>query len=246
MNTRNDRATWLKGSTAKCSLPPKPRSSPPRLVLLGSPGAGKGTQTDYLCAGLGVCHLSTGDVFRAAKCFPDGDQTRAMTIALTHMQHGEPVSDELVLDLMKERMACLRCQGGFLLDGFPRTVLQAVALDNLLEQEHVRLDAALNYTLPFRATIARLSGRRTCGECKAVFHVTERPPLVADVCDYCGGILVQREDDRPEAIEQRMIAYEQSAKPLIDYYLGHGILRTISADGTPARVFQRTLAILDN
>ena len=134
--------------------------------------------------------------------------------------------------------------GGFLLDGFPRTLSQAKALDDLLTQEQIRINAVLHYTLPFEVLIHRLSGRRTCRKCQAVFHIT-RPPRVAEICDHCGGGLAQREDDFPEAVEARILAYERSAKPLIDYYVGHGTLRTISADGSPERIYARTLAILD-
>lgn len=246
MNTRNDRATWVKGGSAKCSIPPRWRAQPPHLVLLGAPGVGKGTQAEFLCAGLKVCHLSTGDVFRAAKSLSDDEQTPPMKEALVHMCHGELVPDKTVLDLVRERKVCLRCGGGFLLDGFPRTVPQAEALEQLLDEEKIRLDAVLNYTLPFAEIIERLSGRRTCQECRAVFHVVARPPHRPDVCDHCGGILVQREDDLPEVVEARMLAYEKETKPLVDFYVGHGLLRTISAEGSPERIFERTLAILDN
>lgn len=247
MNTRNDRATWIKGGSAKCSIiPPHLRAQPPRLVLLGVPGVGKGTQAEFLCAGLKICHLSTGDVFRAAKCLSDDEQTPSMKEALVHMRHGELVPDETVLNLVRERKVCVRCRGGFLLDGFPRTVPQAEALEQLLQEEQIRIEAVLNYTLPFDLIIQRLSGRRTCQECRAVFHIVARPPHMPDVCDHCGGILGQREDDLPEVVEARMLAYEKETKPLIDFYLGHGLLRTISAEGSPERIFERTLAILDN
>jgi adenylate kinase len=218
---------------------------PPRLILLGAPGVGKGTQAELLCAGLQICHLSTGDVFRAAKGQCGDAQTDAMKEALAYMKSGALVPDSTVLNLVRERKACLRCQGGFLLDGFPRTVPQAEALDKLLAEEDLRVDAVLNYALPLEVIVNRLSGRRTCQSCKAVFHVTSRPPKVPDVCDHCGGVLVQREDDLPEAVAQRMVAYEKSTKPLADYYLNHGLLRTISAAGTPEQIFERTLAILN-
>lgn len=245
MNPRNDRATWIKGGPAQCSIPPRLRQQPPRLVLLGAPGIGKGTQAEYLCTGLEICHLATGDVLRAARCLADDVRTPAMTEALQHMQHGAPVPDQTVLNLLNERLTCLRCRGGFLLDGFPQTVLQARALDNFLREEELHLDAVLNYSLPFDVVVKRLSARRTCQECQAVFHLEARPPQMADVCDYCGGILGQREDDLPEAVEARILAYEKATKPLIEFYLGRGLLRTISAEGPPERIYQRTLAILD-
>lgn len=245
MSDKNDRATWIKGGEAQCSITPKPRAHPPRLVLLGAPGVGKGTQAELLCAGMGVCQLSTGDVFRASKCLPDTERSPALTEAVGYMKRGDLVPDSTVLDIVRERSRCLNCRGGFLLDGFPRTVPQAEALDALLEESRLRLDAVLNYVLPMNTIVNRLSGRRTCAGCKAVFHATARPPKVADVCDHCGGQLLQREDDRPEAIKVRMAAYESSTKPLIAYYSEHGLLRTVSAEGTPERIFERTLAVLD-
>ena len=121
---------------------------------------------------------------------------------------------------------------------------QAEALDELLAHENIRLEAVLNYSLPIETIINRLSGRRTCSACKAVFHASMRPPRVADVCDHCGGGLVQREDDRPEAVRVRMDAYEKSTKPLIDYYAKHKLVRTISAEGRPEEIYGRTLAVL--
>ena len=245
MTERNDRAAWIKAGAAQCSLPARPRALPPRLILLGAPGVGKGTQAELLCAGLGVCQLSTGDVLRAAKCLCAAERTPAIDEALAYMQRGDLVPDETVLNLIRERMRCLRCRGGFLLDGFPRTVPQAEALGELLAQESIRLEAVLNYTLPISTLVQRLSGRRTCAICRAVFHTSARPSRAAEVCDHCGGPLVQREDDRPEAVRVRMEAYEHSTRPLIDYYAEHGLVRTISAEGEPEGIYERTLAILD-
>jgi adenylate kinase len=237
---------WITGGQVRCSIPPKPRVQPPRLVLLGAPGVGKGTQAELLCAGMSVCQLSTGDVFRAAKCLPDAERSPAMTDAVGYMKRGELVPDATVLNIIRERVCCLHCRGGFLLDGFPRTVPQAEALDDLLDEAQIHLEAVLNYTLPIDTIVARIGGRRTCTECKAVFHVTARPPSVADVCDHCGGQLIQREDDRPEAVQVRKAAYLKSTKPLIEYYADHGLLRTVSAEGTPEQIFERTLAVLDS
>ena len=242
---KNDRATWLKAGRAQCSKPPVPRALPPRLVLLGAPGVGKGTQAELLCARLGVCQLSTGDVFRAAQCLCESERTPAINDALASMKRGNLVSDETVLNLIRERARCLRCRGGFLLDGFPRTVPQAEALDELLARENIHLEAVLDYELPIETIVSRLGGRRTCSACKAVFHVSSRPPRVADECDHCGGRLIQREDDRPEAVRVRMAAYEKSTKPLIEHYAGQGLLRTISAEGAPEEIHERTIAALE-
>lgn len=245
MNRKSDRASWLKGGLACCVAPPEPQEKPYRLVLLGPPGVGKGTEAELLCERLGTCHLSTGDIFRAAQCLAEGERSPALDAALDYMRRGDLVPDTTVLDLVRERVRCLRCAGGFLLDGFPRTVAQAEALDALLKQEKIRLDAALNYELPIEQIVSRLGGRRTCVGCKAVFHVTARPPRIAGVCDHCGGKLVQREDDRPEAVRLRMDVYEKSTKPLADYYRERGLLVTISADGGPEAVLKRTLEALD-
>jgi adenylate kinase len=217
---------------------------PRRLVLLGAPGVGKGTQAELLCANLGACHLSTGDIFRAAKALDPGDRTPALTAALDYMRRGDLVPDETVLAMVAERLSCLRCEGGFLLDGFPRTVAQAEALELLLAGEKLRLDAVLSYDLPLDQIVARLTGRRTSPDCKAVFHVETRPPKIAGVCDHCGGTLCQREDDRPESIRVRMEAYERSTAPLANFYRRRNLLVSIPADGSPEQIFKRTLDAL--
>lgn len=245
MAEKRDRTTWLKGGDAQCQEPPGKTEPPHRLVLLGAPGVGKGTQAELLCEGLGTCHLSTGDIFRAAKSLKAEERSPAMEAALGYMRRGELVPDETVLEMVRERVRCLRCPGGFLLDGFPRTVAQAEALEKLLKGEQVKLDAVLSYELPLEQVVARLSGRRTCSGCKAVFHAQTRPPRVEGVCDHCGAKLYQREDDRPESIRVRMQAYEQSTAPLAGFYRRKGLLLSISADGTPEEIYQRTLMALD-
>ncbi len=227
-----------------CEPPPKPNALARRLVLLGAPGVGKGTQAELLCARLGACHLSTGDIFRAAKAMDPSERTPAITAALEYMRRGDLVPDDTVLALVAERIGCLRCEGGFLLDGFPRTVAQAEALEKLLAGEKLKLDAVLSYELPLEQVVSRLSGRRTCAHCKAVFHVQTRPPKVAGVCDHCGGKLYQREDDRPESIRVRMEAYERSTAPLADFYRQRKLLLPVSAEGSPEEIFNRTLDAL--
>lgn len=245
MAEKRDRTTWLKGGQAQCPDPPAKTERPHRLVLLGAPGVGKGTQAELLCEGLGTCHLSTGDIFRAAKSLLPEERSPAMEAALGYMRRGELVPDETVLEMVRERVRCLRCAGGFLLDGFPRTAAQAEALEQLLEAERLKLDAALSYELPLEQVVARLSGRRTCAGCKAVFHVQTRPPKIEGVCDHCGGKLYQREDDRPESVRVRMQAYEQSTAPLTDFYRHKDLLVSISADGTPEEIYRRSLKALD-
>jgi adenylate kinase len=238
---KQDRTAWLKGGNAQCSMPPrKPLGKPWHLVLLGAPGVGKGTQAEMLSERLACCHLSTGDIFRAAKCFDEKDQTPAIQNALGYMKRGELVPDETVLQLVGERPRCLRCSGGFLLDGFPRTIAQAEALDELLKKEDVSLTVVFNYELPLDKIVARISGCRVCSKCKAVFHVETKRPQVERICDQCGGALVQREDDRPEAVKTRMKACEQSTRPLIEFYKKRGLLITIDAEGSPEDIYRRT------
>jgi adenylate kinase len=240
METQPDRTAWFKGGTAQCATPAAPRVKSRRLVLLGAPGVGKGTQADLLGAHFGACHLSTGDIFRAAKAMADGDRSPALSAALDYMRRGELVPDETVLNLVTERVRCLRCEGGFLLDGFPRTVAQAEALEQLLTEQGLKLDAVVSYELPLEQVVARLSGRRTCIGCKAVFHIEARPPRQTGICDHCGGRLYQREDDRPESIRVRMYAYEKSTAPLAEFYRRRGLLVSVSASGSPEEIFERT------
>lgn len=225
-----------------CSTEKPPR--PYRLVLLGAPGVGKGTQAELISQRLRACHLSTGDVFRAAKNLPANERTPAINQALELMAKGALVSDDTVINIVRERTSCLTCSAGFLMDGFPRTVKQAEAFAGMLSENKVKLDAVLSYDMPLEQIVARLSGRRTCGKCKAVFHVTGKPPKVADVCDNCGGKLEIREDDRPESIRVRMQAYEASTAPLVDYYSKAGLLVSVSAEGSPEDIYQRTLKAL--
>ncbi|MGD0841364.1 MAG: nucleoside monophosphate kinase [Candidatus Acidiferrales bacterium] len=242
---KNDRATWIQGPDAECSVLPAQAAHLWRLVLLGPPGVGKGTQAHLLSQRLGACHLSTGDVFRAAGSRPNCAPSPAMTAALEYMHRGALVPDSTVWDMVRERSACLHCRGGFLLDGFPRTLAQAESLSRMMKEENISLSAVVNYELPLAEIISRLSGRRICEKCKAVYHVTEQPPKVEGVCDLCGGKLYQRDDDRPESIAIRMEAYERSTAPLIDYYRRQGLLLPIEASGSPEEICARTIAALE-
>jgi adenylate kinase len=168
-----------------------------------------------------------------------------MKAALEAMRRGELVLDAVVVALVRERADRLLCRSGFLLDGFPRTRSQAEALDDLLAELGVSLDTVLNYELPVEVIVARLSGRRTCPGCKAVYHISTRPPRAADVCDRCGGRLMQRDDDRPESIRVRMHAYEEKTRPLAGYYERSGKLVSIRAAGTPEEVLRRSLQALN-
>lgn len=245
--SRNDRASWLQGPSAdgsdKCSSPPPERENPWRLILLGAPGVGKGTQAELLAERLGACHLSTGDVFRAARNRRDCNQSPAMIAALEHMRQGELVPDSTVWEMVRERSHCvLHCGGGFILDGFPRTLSQAQSLKDLLQKESLSLSAVINYELSNEEIVQRLSGRRTCDKCKSVFHIVERPSKGKTICDRCGGRLYQREDDRPESIAVRLEAYEQNTAPLIHFYDNLGLLLPIIARGSPDEIVSRTMA----
>src|SRR5208337_4874898 len=168
---KNDRAAWLQGLGAECSVPPPERKNPWRLILLGAPGVGKGTQAELLTERLGACHLSTGDVFRAAGKLRDCDQSPAMRAAQEYMRRGELVPDSTVWEMVRERSHCILSCRGFILDGFPRTLGQAVSLKDMMEKEKIPLSAVVNYELPVDEIVQRLSGRRTCEKCKSVFHI---------------------------------------------------------------------------
>ena len=247
MSTPNKqtRVAWLQGPAVRCESVPQGDHPPYRLVLLGAPGVGKGTQADLLSQRLGACHLSTGDMFRAAGNCAECEQSPAIQEALVYMRRGELVPDSIVWEMVRERLVCLQCSGGFVLDGFPRTLGQARSLKRLLDEQGIWLTAVVNYDLPIAEIVARLGGRRTCEKCKAVYHLTERPPKAADRCDRCEGKLFQREDDRPESIKVRMEAYERSTAFLIDFYRKSGLLMQVPATGTPDEICQRTVAELE-
>jgi adenylate kinase len=239
-----DRVAWLQGPSAQCEDVAANGLTPWRLVLLGAPGVGKGTQADLLNQRLGACHLSTGDVFRAAGGRSECEQSPAMREAMGYMRRGALVPDSTVWEMVRERAACLRCGGGFILDGFPRTLGQAESLKQLLDREKLALTAVVNYELATSEIVERLSGRRTCEKCKAVFHVTQRPAKVEGQCDRCGGKLYQRQDDRPESIQVRLETYVRSTAPLIEFYQKAGLLVRVAAAGSPDEIFAITLTDL--
>lgn len=244
MNGPNvSRSAWLQGPATPCSLKPEVER-PWRLILLGAPGVGKGTQADLLHQRLHACHLSTGDVFRAA-AQSSCDPSPAMAVALDYMHRGALVPDSTVWEMVRERVGCLRCRGGFILDGFPRTLSQAESLAGLMKTEGWSLAAVVNYELPIPEIVDRLSGRRTCQQCKAVYHITRKPSQTAGVCDRCGGPLYQREDDRLESVTIRMDAYQRSTSPLIDFYRRAGLLLSVDATGSPEAICERTIAALE-
>ena len=239
------RAAWLQGPSARCETVPNGQFLTWRVVLLGAPGVGKGTQADLLNQRLLACHLSTGDVFRAAGSRSDAEQSPAMKEALGYMRRGELVPDTTVWDMVRERGECLHCAGGFILDGFPRTLAQAVSLKQFMDANGLELTAVVNYELPASEIVARLGGRRTCEKCKTVYHITDRPSKVDGRCDRCEGALFQREDDRPGSIKVRLEAYDRSTAPLIKFYHDLGLLVHITATGMPDEICARTISALD-
>ena len=185
-----------------------------QLLLMGPPGAGKGTQAAELVKKFNIPHISTGDMFRAA--VKEGTELGKKAKAV--MDAGGLVPDEITIGIVKERLAKEDCKKGFILDGFPRTVEQADALAKILNDLDVKLTRVLNIHVPFEDLIERAVGRRICKQCGATYHVKFNPTKKADVCDECGGELYQRKDDNEETMKNRLSAYENSTKPLIDYY----------------------------
>ncbi len=243
MTVLRDRTAWLQGGKALCLQPPPVVGRTWRLVLLGPPGVGKGTQAQLLSNALGACPLSTGDIFRAARTYENAPGS-AMAVAQARMDRGELVPDDVVLGVIVQRQRCLRCHGGFMLDGFPRTLTQAVSLDGLLERHRLGLDAVISYELPTDELTARLSGRRTCARCHAVYHLTKRPPRRAGICDRCEGELSQQRDDEPGAVKVRLAGYMAATLAVAEHYAQQNLVITIPAGGEPTEILARTLDAL--
>jgi adenylate kinase len=206
-----------------------------RLVFLGPPGSGKGTQAAELARELGIAHLSTGDLLRAAVA----EGSPLGRAADEHMRAGRLVPDELVLRILGERLARPDASHGFVLDGFPRTIAQADALDRMTE-----LDAVISFDLEPATIVRRLAGRRSCPTCGAVYNLVSNPPHQAGRCDRDGTELLQRPDDRPEAVEVRFRVYEEQTAPLREHYRQRGVLRPLDASGSPAEVGSRLRHLL--
>lgn len=193
-----------------------------RLIILGAPGAGKGTQAEFLSQKFEIPHISTGDILRENV----KSQTELGKKAKEYMDKGLLVPDELVIEIVRDRLIKDDCKNGFLLDGFPRTIAQAEALENVLSQLGQKIDKVLNIEVPDEKILERMSGRRICKSCGASFHMIYRPPKVEGVCDVCGGELYQRDDDKEETVKKRLEVYHAQTQPLIDYYKQKGLLVT--------------------
>lgn len=211
-----------------------------RIVLLGGPGAGKGTQAQKLAKEYEIAHIATGDILRQA--IKDG--TEMGVKAKSYMDKGLLVPDEVVIGIIKDRLAMDDVKSGFVLDGFPRTVPQAEALDKITKEMDMPMDAAVNIKTSSEAVVERLSGRRTCKECQTVYHILYSPTKTEGKCDRCGGELYQRDDDKEETIRKRLDVYEKQTFPLLEYYKSFGRFMEVSGDVPIDEVFDSIIQAL--
>lgn len=211
-----------------------------RLVLLGAPGAGKGTQAKKLIEKYGMPQISTGDLLRAAVAA----ETELGKEAKTYMDSGNLVPDSVVLGMVEERLQQDDCKNGYILDGFPRNTAQAEALDEMLGKVGMSLDAALSVDVPLEDLMKRLTGRRTCKDCGQMYNIFYNAPATEGKCDKCGGELYQRDDDQEETIQKRLEVYTAQTAPLIDYYGSKGIVKSVSGTGDIDEIFANVVATL--
>lgn len=212
-----------------------------KIIMLGAPGAGKGTQAKMIAEKYAVPHVSTGDIFRAN--IKNG--TELGTEAKKYMDQGLLVPDELTVKILLDRVAQEDCQNGYVLDGFPRTIPQAEVLERALNEIGDKIDYAINVDVPDENIIRRMGGRRACLFCGATYHVEHIPPKKEGICDICGKELVLRDDDKPETVKNRLDVYHKQTQPLIDFYQAKGILRTVDGTVDMKDVFAAITAILD-
>jgi len=211
------------------------------LILLGPPGAGKGTQAQRMVDRYRIPQISTGDILRSAvkESTPLGIKAKGF------MDRGQLVPDEVVIGIIEERLKSKDCNAGFILDGFPRTIPQAEALQPILSKIGKKIDHVINIEVDSEELVRRLTGRRTCKNCGAMFHVLFQPPKKEGICDRCGGTLYQRADDNEEAIRTRLKEYEKQTAPLIQYYRGKKTLRPVQGVGGPDQIFEQIARVLD-
>ena len=211
-----------------------------KIIMLGAPGAGKGTQAKQIAGKYGIPHISTGDIFRAN--IKNG--TELGKKAKEYMDQGLLVPDELTCDLVMDRIHEDDCVNGFVLDGFPRTIPQAEALTAALEANGEKMEYAIDVNVPDENIVNRMSGRRACLDCGATYHIVAIPPKQEGICDNCGAKLVLRDDDKPETVQKRLDVYHEQTQPLIDYYNKAGILKTVDGTLPMEEVFDEIVKIL--
>ena len=211
-----------------------------KIIMLGAPGAGKGTQAKKIAEKYEIPHISTGDIFRAN--IKNG--TELGMKAKEYMDKGALVPDELTCDLVMDRIAQDDCKDGFVLDGFPRTIPQAKALDSALEKINAKMDFAVDVDVPDENIVNRMGGRRACLSCGATYHIVFNPTKLDGVCDTCGKQTVLREDDKPETVQKRLHVYHEQTQPLLDYYKEQNILKSVDGTKPMDEVFSDIVAIL--
>ncbi|MCX8204202.1 MAG: adenylate kinase [Candidatus Nezhaarchaeota archaeon] len=212
-----------------------------RLIILGPPGAGKGTQAKLLSERLGIPHIATGDMLREAV----EAKTELGKLAKQYMDKGELVPDWLVIKLIEERLQRADCHRGFILDGFPRTIRQAEALEDYLRKAEAKIDAAINLEVGEEEVVKRISLRRTCRSCGAVYHLAFNPPKRDELCDKCGASLYQREDDKEETVRRRLKVYRQQTEPLLEFYRQRGLLVSINGEKDIEHVLNEILRYIE-
>ena len=211
-----------------------------KIIMLGAPGAGKGTQAIKIADKYDIPHISTGDIFRAN--IKGG--TELGQKAKSYIDKGELVPDEVTIGMLLDRIAQDDCKNGYVLDGFPRTIPQAESLTEALKSQGDRIDFALNIDVPDEAIIKRMSGRRACPKCGATYHIVYAAPKTENICDKCGTELIIRSDDKPETVKDRLNVYHQQTEPLIAYYKTAGVLREVDGTQELPKVFEDVVAIL--
>lgn len=213
------------------------------IILMGPPGAGKGTQAEYIKEAYPLPHISTGDIFREAV----GNKTDLGLEAKKYMDTGKLVPDEITIGIVEERLQQVDCVTGFMLDGFPRTVVQAEALDRALAAMNRKIDIVLNIDAPLELLVDRMTSRVSCGQCKTIYNLKSLPPVQPGICDKCGGELIQRSDDQYDTAKKRIEVYFEQTRPLLDYYTQQSLLININGDqGESSNVFRDVKAVLDN
>ena len=212
-----------------------------KIIMLGAPGAGKGTQAQMIADKYNILHISTGDIFRAN--IKNG--TELGKKAKEYMDKGQLVPDELTVELLLDRVANEDCKNGYVLDGFPRTIPQADVLDSELTKLGDKVDYAINVDVPDENIVNRMSGRRACLKCGATYHIKHIPPKTEGICDKCGSELVLRDDDKPETVQNRLSVYHEQTQPLIDYYDKKNILKTVDGTKDMQEVFDNIVGILN-